>query len=62
MVGNGQKVSFFRNKWCGDTPLCDSFPFLFALTASKEAWVKDVWIVLEDGRSWSPRFTRPFND
>ena len=55
-------MSFWRDKWCGDTPLCDSFPSLFALAASKKAWVKDVWNVSEGGGSWSPRFTRPFND
>ena len=42
--------------------MCDSFPSLFALAASKKAWVKDVWNVSEGGGSWSPHFTRPFND
>ncbi|RVW44877.1 hypothetical protein CK203_087093 [Vitis vinifera] len=28
--------------WCRDT-LCDSFPSLYALAASKEAWVAEVW-------------------
>ena len=51
MVGEGQRVNFLRDKWCGATPLCDSFPSLFALTVSKEAWVKDVWNFLEGGRS-----------
>ena len=45
VVGNGQRVSFWKDKWCGTTPLCKSFPSLFALTTSKEAWVKDVWTV-----------------
>lgn len=58
----GQRVSFWRDKWCEDKPLCDSFPSLFALAVSKETWVKDVWNVSKGGGSWSPRFTRPFND
>ena len=45
VVSNGQRVSFWKDKWCGTTPLCDSFPSLFALATPKEAWVKDVWIV-----------------
>ncbi|RVW29063.1 hypothetical protein CK203_091577 [Vitis vinifera] len=41
-----------KDKWCGATPLCDSFPSLFALTISKEAWVKDVWNFLEGHHSF----------
>ena len=37
-------MSFWKDTWCGDTPLCASFPSLFALVDPKEAWVKDVWI------------------
>ena len=43
VVGNGQMVSFWKDTWCGDTPLCASFPSLFALAKPKETWVKDVW-------------------
>ena len=32
VVGNGQRVSFWRDKWCGDTPLCVSFPFFICLS------------------------------
>ena len=28
VVGNGQRVSFWKDTWCGDTPLCTSFPSL----------------------------------
>ena len=44
VVGNGQRVSFWKDKWCETSPLCVSFPSLFALTTSKEAWVSDVWV------------------
>ena len=26
-VGNGQRMSFWMDKWCGDKPLCESFPY-----------------------------------
>ena len=42
VVGNERRVKFWKDKWCGVIPLCDSFPTLFALVVSKEAWVKDV--------------------
>ena len=43
VVGNGQKMSFWKDTWCGDAPLCVSFPPLFTLADPKEASVKDVW-------------------
>ena len=61
-VGNGRRVSFWKDKWCGDETLCVSFPFLFALTTSKEAWVVDVWDYKIEDDGWNPSFSRPFND
>ena len=56
-------MRFWKDKWCGTTPLCEAFPCLFALATSKEAWVNEVWTATgERGGSWSPCFTRPFND
>ena len=31
-VGNGTRVRFWKDKWCGDDPLCTSFPSLFAIS------------------------------
>ena len=63
VVGDGRKVSFWKDKGCGTTPLCESFPSLFALATSKEAWVNEVWTAFrERGGSWNPCFSRPFND
>ena len=42
IVGNGRRVRFWRDRWCRDSPLCMSFPFLFYLTVEKEAWVADI--------------------
>ena len=64
VVGNGQRVSFWKDIWCGDTPLCASFPSFFGLVDPKKAWVKDVWngTMGGGGGCWSPGFTRSFND
>ena len=35
VVGNGQRVKFWKDIWCRDEPLCVSFPSLFALTVSR---------------------------
>ncbi|RVW41410.1 hypothetical protein CK203_095174 [Vitis vinifera] len=45
-LGEGE---FWRDKWCGDSPLCSSFPSLFALTVDKEESVADVWDSLAEG-------------
>ena len=64
IVGNGRRVRFWRDKWCGDSPLCSSFPSLFALTVDKEESVADVWDSLAEGGwgGWNPCFLRAFND
>lgn len=36
------RVRFWKDKWCSDEPLCTTFPSLFAIVASEEAWVVDV--------------------
>ena len=42
-VGDGRRVRFWKDKWCGDDALCVSFPSLYALAALEEAWVVKVW-------------------
>ncbi|RVW86697.1 hypothetical protein CK203_039843 [Vitis vinifera] len=37
VVGNGRRIRFWRDIWCGDTPLRTSFPSLFAIATSKDA-------------------------
>ena len=62
VVENGQRVKFWKDFWCGNEPLCVSFPFLFALAVFKDAWVKDVWRCNEGGGSWTLLFSILFND
>ena len=50
------------DKWCGDEPLYESFPSLFSISLSKNAWVSDVWNLVGDGDGWTPLFARAFND
>ena len=45
----GRRVSFWRDRWCGDSPLCMSFPSLFALIVEKEPWMADIWDPLAEG-------------
>ncbi|RVW20831.1 putative ribonuclease H protein [Vitis vinifera] len=57
-----RKMRFWKDNWCGALPFCVYFPSLFALAVSKDAWVNDVWSSTNGGGSWSPHFSRPFND
>ncbi|RVW64332.1 putative ribonuclease H protein [Vitis vinifera] len=59
-----KEVRFWRDRWCGDAPLCESFPSLYALSIEKEAWVADVWDPLVQGGrgGWNPCFSRALND
>ncbi|RVX19375.1 putative ribonuclease H protein [Vitis vinifera] len=61
-LGNGQRVKFWKDKWCGDGPLCECFPSLFSMSMSKNAWVSEVWNPVGDGIGWTPLFARAFND
>ena len=61
-VGNGQRVRFWKDKWYGDEPLCESFSSLFSMSMSKNAWVSEIWNPVGDGDGWTPLFARAFND
>ncbi|KAJ9675675.1 hypothetical protein PVL29_024544 [Vitis rotundifolia] len=63
-VGNGRRVRFWRDSWCGDSPLCESFPSFFALSVEQEAWVAEVWNPLAEGGrgGWNPCFSRALKD
>ena len=57
-VGNGKRVRFWKDKWCGDELLCIFLTFLFAIVSSKEAWVEEVWNHSPKGGCWASHFSR----
>ncbi|RVW94296.1 putative ribonuclease H protein [Vitis vinifera] len=60
--GDGKRVRFWKDKWCGNTPLCEAYPSLFDLAVSKDAKVADCWDSMGEVGGWNPHFLRPFND
>ena len=62
LVGNGRRVRFWKDKWCGDEPLCIPFPSLFIVSSSKEAWVEEFWNHSSKGWCWAPHFSRRINN
>ena len=61
-LGNGRRLRFWKDPWCGGTALCNAFPTLFNLVAHKDARVAEVWDSSRVDGGWSPVFERPFND
>ena len=43
VVGNGRRVQFWKDAWCGETAFYSMFPSLFSLVVHKEASVANVW-------------------
>ena len=41
-LGNGQRVKFWKDKWCGDATLYTFFPALYVIVDSKDDCVADV--------------------
>ena len=48
VVGDGRRVKFWKDIWCGNIPLCEAFPSLFAFAVSQDAWVADCWDSMGD--------------
>ena len=42
VVGQGTRVSFWKDKWCGDTSLMVLFPTLFTCSSNREATIAEV--------------------
>jgi hypothetical protein len=58
VVGLGYKIRFWQDKWCGDLPLQDRFPTLFACCTQRDAKIAShmvlIWTVIGVcfGRNW----------
>ena len=47
-LGDGRKIRFWEDTWCGRQPLCDAFPDLYSIAVSIGAKATEIW-VREDG-------------
>ena len=48
-LGNGRRMGFLKDSWCGKRALCNTFPTLFNMAAYKDAKVADVWDSSREG-------------
>ena len=61
-IGDGSKARFWEDWWCGEAPLCSSFPSLYCLANSKGAKVAEFWVASGSGEGWNFSFGRHFHD
>ena len=63
-VGVGDRVKFWKDRWCGDLPLKLAFPILYNFIAYREVSVESSLICqgVGDRRIWDVRFNRGPND
>ena len=64
VVGQGTRVSFWKDKWCGDTTLMALFLALFTCSSNRKATIDNI-LTSPDSRGvreWNVTFVRDFND
>ena len=62
IVGNGTKIRFWTDHWCGCTTLSQSFSHLFAMVVHRNTTVEEMWDQNFSQGGWNLRFLRDFND
>jgi hypothetical protein len=64
VVGTGNRVQFWTDKWCGESALADRFPLLYSCSTQCDATIADV-LTSPNSRGvweWDVSFVRGFND
>ncbi|RVW74669.1 putative ribonuclease H protein [Vitis vinifera] len=61
-VGEGIKVNFWTNQWCGIEALSQTFPQLFALAVHRNATVNEVWDSSLGQGGWNIKLSKYSND
>ena len=62
VLGDGSRINFWKDVWCGEEALCARFPVLFNLALNKDARVADIWDSGDGAGGWAPTFLRSLND
>jgi hypothetical protein len=61
-VGDGSRIPFWSDVWCGGSPLKDLFPDLYPITRDKEALVAKHLRIRNDKIHWELDFIRSIHD
>ena len=57
-IGDGSKVQFWLDRWCGSSPLVDCYPELYWICRNKEASVADLMRYSNGVLHWEIHFCR----
>jgi hypothetical protein len=60
--GDGSKICFWEDIWCGDRALKEAFPGLFSIASYKEASIADNMEYSSGIIHWNIQFTRLIHD
>jgi hypothetical protein len=60
--GDGSRISFWGEVWCGSSPLREVFLGLYSLASNKEATIVDNYNSLSGSHQWNVSFLRSLND
>ncbi|RVW53160.1 LINE-1 reverse transcriptase-like [Vitis vinifera] len=61
-MGNGTKIRFWTDLWCGCTVLSQRFPHLYGMATHRNGTVEEMWDQNVGQGGWDLRFVRGFND
>jgi hypothetical protein len=61
-LGDGSRIRFWHDTWCGDLPLKQQFPILYLLTRAPEARVADFCRLQGSTYAWDISFIRAVQD
>ncbi|RVX14406.1 hypothetical protein CK203_017123 [Vitis vinifera] len=42
-LDNRQRVEFWKDRWCGNSSLDESFPKLLSIASAKDTWLVEIW-------------------
>jgi len=62
MLGNGSRIRFWDDVWCGEVPLKEAFPVLYDIARDKDALVEDHLVVVSGSYQWDVSFFRAAHD
>jgi hypothetical protein len=61
-VGEGSKIRFWDDIWCGERALKEEYPRLFSIARFKEASIADNMERFSNSTQWNIQFTRLIHD
>jgi hypothetical protein len=60
--GDGSRISFWEEKWCGGLPLMEVYPGLYNIASNKEASIADNSELVSSSCQWNISFIHALND